>query len=204
MLKIFLVALLGLSSLVSLSACSQPEVEDNLSQEPTVESPSSGEQVAESPSSTDSADTVASSKTAESENIVAVASTNDSLQTLTKAIAAAGLTEDLSGEGPYTIFAPTDEAFAALPEGAVEELLKPENKDQLVKLVKYHVVPGEMTSEAIAAGEVRSIEGTPIKVVVDESSSDLKVNEAKVTKPDIKASNGVIHVIDTVMVPLKS
>ncbi|MGQ4646411.1 fasciclin domain-containing protein [Lyngbya aestuarii] len=193
-LKIFLVALLAIGSLFSLSACSQPEAEDNLSQEPTVESPVSAE----------SGDTVASSETAESENIVALASTNDSLQTLTQAIEAAGLTETLSGEGPFTVFAPTDAAFAALPEGAVEELLKPENRDQLVQLLKYHVVPGEVTSAAIVTGEVSSVEGTPLNVVVDEGTSEVKVNEAKVTKPDIKASNGVIHVIDTVMLPLKS
>jgi uncharacterized surface protein with fasciclin (FAS1) repeats len=140
---------------------------------------------------------------AASGNIVELASTNASFKTLTKAVQAAGLTETLSGKGPYTVFAPTDEAFAALPQGTVENLLKPENKEQLVKLLTYHVIAGEVTSSQITPGEVKTVEGTPVKIEVDKSSSQVNVNNAKVTQPDIKASNGVIHVVDKVIMPPK-
>lgn len=136
---------------------------------------------------------------ATNETIVAVAASNDSFKTLTAALEAAGLTETLAGEGPFTVFAPTDAAFAALPAGTVEELLKPENKDQLIKVLTYHVVPGEATSSSLSSGEVKTVEGSPIAVEV--SDQGVMVNKAKVVQPDIQASNGVIHVIDQVILP---
>ena len=135
------------------------------------------------------------------ENVVALAASNDSFKTLTAALKAAGLTQTLSGKGPFTIFAPTDAAFAALPQDALQELLKPENKDILVKILSYHVVPGNVTSGDIKSGEVKTVEGAPVNVQVDSAKAVTLNNEAKVVQPDLKASNGVIHAIDKVMLP---
>ena len=132
------------------------------------------------------------------QTVVDIAASQDSFKTLTAALKAAGLEEVLQGKGPFTVFAPTDEAFAALPEGTVEELLKPENKDKLVKILTYHVVPGAVTSTSLKAGEVATVEGSPVTIQLGES---VKVNDARVVTPDIKASNGVIHVIDKVILP---
>src|SRR4051794_18268755 len=123
-------------------------------------------------------------------------------KTLVAAVKAAGLVDTLKGEGPFTVLAPTDEAFAKLPEGTVESLLKPENKDKLVAILTYHVIP----SKALAADvvkldgqSVKSVQGGKILVTVDGST--VKVNDAKVIKADIVCSNGVIHVIATVILP---
>ena len=120
--------------------------------------------------------------------------------TLVAAVKAAGLVDTLKGKGPFTVFAPTDEAFAKLPEGTVENLLKPENKEKLVAILTYHVVPGKVMSADIAGkkAEVKTVEGSNISV---DATSGVKVDEASVTKADITASNGVIHVIDTVVMP---
>jgi uncharacterized surface protein with fasciclin (FAS1) repeats len=134
------------------------------------------------------------------ENVVALAAANDSFKTLTAALKAAGLTETLSGQGPFTVFAPTDAAFAQLPQDALQELLKPENKDILVKILTYHVVPGNVTSSDLKSGEVKTVEGGAVKVQADPSKG-VSVNDASVVQPDIKASNGVIHAIDKVMLP---
>ncbi|WP_009632638.1 fasciclin domain-containing protein [Synechocystis sp. PCC 7509] len=135
-----------------------------------------------------------------SENLVALAAANGSFKTLTAALKAADLTATLEGAGPFTVFAPTDQAFAALPQEALQELLKPENKALLVKILTYHVVPGKVTSTDLKSGAVKSVEGGSINVKVD-SATGVSVNEAKVVQPDIQASNGVIHVIDKVILP---
>ncbi|WP_281926371.1 fasciclin domain-containing protein [Roseibium album] len=123
-----------------------------------------------------------------------------SFNTLVAAVQAAGLVDTLKGEGPFTVFAPTDEAFAALPEGTVENLLKPENKDQLVAILTYHVVPGKVMSSDIAGkkAEVASVQGDKISV---DATDGVKVDGAKVVTADIETSNGVIHVIDAVILP---
>jgi uncharacterized surface protein with fasciclin (FAS1) repeats len=118
---------------------------------------------------------------------------------LTQALKAAGLTETLQGEGPFTVFAPTDAAFAKLPQDAVRDLLKPENKEVLVKILQYHVISGAVKSSDLKAGEVKSIEGGPINVKIE--SKGVMVNDANVVQPDIQASNGVIHAIDNVILP---
>lgn len=120
--------------------------------------------------------------------------------TLVAAVQAAGLVETLKGPGPFTVFAPTDDAFAKLPAGTVDDLLKPENKDQLVKVLTYHVVPGKVMSGDIAgkSAEVATVEGQTLKV---DATDGVKVNQAKVVQADIEASNGVIHVIDAVVLP---
>ena len=142
------------------------------------------------------------SKTKSTSTIVDIASTNGSFNTLTAALKAAGLTEVLAGDGPFTVFAPTDEAFAALPAGTVETLLKPENKDLLVQILKYHVVAGKVPSTAIQPGQVTTVAGKPVSVTV--AGEAIKVNKAKVILADVKASNGIIHAVDQVILPPQS
>ena len=136
---------------------------------------------------------------AAAKDIVAIASGDAQFETLTKALGAAGLVTTLQGKGPFTVFAPTDAAFAALPEGTVENLLKPENKAQLTKILTYHVVPGSVVSTRLKSGDVKSVEGSSLNVAV--SAGKVTVGGANVVKADIKASNGVIHVIDKVLMP---
>ena len=132
--------------------------------------------------------------------IVDVASGNPDFSTLVAAVGAAGLAETLSGEGPFTVFAPTNDAFAALPAGLVDKLLLPENKDVLTQILTYHVVSGAVMAADVAAGEVPSVEGSPIVVTVDGGT--VKLNDsATVVATDVMASNGVIHVIDAVILP---
>ena len=136
--------------------------------------------------------------TEEANDIVAIASGNEDFSTLVAAVAAAGLVETLQGEGPFTVFAPTNEAFAALPAGLVDKLLLPENKDLLVKILTYHVVSGTVLAADVTAGDVPTVEGQNITITTDMG---VKVNGATVTATDIIASNGVIHVIDAVILP---
>ncbi|MUH00198.1 fasciclin domain-containing protein [Scytonema sp. UIC 10036] len=140
-----------------------------------------------------------SSGTSDGKDIVAVAESNGSFTMLTKALRAAGLAETLQGKGPFTVFAPTDAAFAKLPQDAVQDLLKPEHKETLTKILKYHVVSGSVQSGDLKSGEVKSVEGGAINVKVEQGV--VMVNEAKVVQPDVKASNGIIHVIDNVILP---
>jgi uncharacterized surface protein with fasciclin (FAS1) repeats len=135
-----------------------------------------------------------------SKNVIEVAESAGSFKTLIKALQAAGLTEVLQGNGPFTVFAPTDAAFAKLPQDAVQDLLKPENKEVLVKVFTYHVVAGKVFSGDLKSGQVTSLQGDPISVKVNPSEGVL-VNDAKVIKADIPASNGVIHQIDNLILP---
>jgi len=136
---------------------------------------------------------------AAAKDIVAIASGDAQFKTLTKALGSAGLVTTLQGKGPFTVFAPTDAAFAALPKGTVENLMKPENKAKLTKILTYHVVPGSVLSTSLKSGDVKSVEGSSLKVAV--STGKVTVGGANVVKADIKASNGVIHVIDKVLMP---
>jgi len=124
---------------------------------------------------------------------------NSSFSTLNTAIQAAGLGATLSGAEPYTIFAPTNEAFAALPPGTLDQLLLPENKADLQKVLSYHVVPGTVTSADITPGEVNTVEGSPVTIATD--AGKVTVGTATVIEADITASNGVIHAIDQVLLP---
>ena len=137
--------------------------------------------------------------TAQAKDIVAIASGDPQFKTLTKALGAAGLVTTLQGKGPFTVFAPTDAAFAALPKGTLDDLLKPANKAKLTKILTYHVVSGSVLSTSLKSGDVISVEKSPLKVVV--SDGKVTVGGANVVKADIKASNGVIHVIDKVLLP---
>jgi uncharacterized surface protein with fasciclin (FAS1) repeats len=132
-------------------------------------------------------------------NIVNMASVDKNLTILTAALKAAGLVETLQGKGPFTVFAPTNSAFSDLPKGTLEDLLKPENKHQLIKILTYHVVPGNITSQDLKAGDVTTGEGSIINVQIKKRK--IILNNAKVIKANIGASNGVIHVIDKVILP---
>ncbi|MBC6434011.1 fasciclin domain-containing protein [Nostoc sp. HG1] len=133
-------------------------------------------------------------------NLLALAESNASFTTLTKALKAAGLTGALQGKDNLTIFAPTDAAFAKLPQDALQELLNPANKEVLLKILTYHVVPGKVLSTDLKSGEVKSLEGGIINVKVDPATG-VTVNDAKVTQADITGTNGVIHAIDQVILP---
>ena len=142
---------------------------------------------------------------AAAETIVDIAAGNEDFSTLVAAVQAAGLVETLSGEGPFTVFAPTNDAFAALPEGTVETLLLPENLEQLQAVLTYHVVPGSVLAADVVAlaadgqAMVETVNGAEITVTVEGGT--VMVNDATVTATDITADNGVIHVIDAVILP---
>jgi uncharacterized surface protein with fasciclin (FAS1) repeats len=137
----------------------------------------------------------------ETNDVVDTAVAAGQFKTLAAALEAAGLIEALKGDGPFTVFAPTDEAFAKLPAGTVDTLLKPENKEKLKAVLLYHVVPGNVTAGQVTklnGRSVKTLQGSSIKV---KTAHGVQVDNAKVTQTDIKASNGVIHVIDTVLMP---
>lgn len=131
-------------------------------------------------------------------DIVEIASTTEGFSTLVAALTAADLVTTLQGEGPFTVFAPTDEAFAALPEGVLDSLLLPENSETLTRILTYHVVAGDVRSTDITAGDVETVEGNTVTLGTD---GGVTVNDANVVTADIAASNGVIHVIDAVILP---
>jgi uncharacterized surface protein with fasciclin (FAS1) repeats len=136
-------------------------------------------------------------------NIVQTAVGAGNFDTLVSLVKRAGLAKTLSGKGPFTVFAPTDAAFAKLPAGTVENLLKPENKDQLVAILTYHVVPGRvMAADVVKLKEAKTVNGKMLDI--ETKGDSVMVNDARVTATDIGASNGVIHVIDTVILPPKS
>ncbi len=163
------------------------QVADDTVVEPTTETDVTTEPMATEPMAT------------EGETIVDVAMANGSFNTLVAAIQAADLGDTLSGEGPYTVFAPTDDAFAALPDGILDKLLLPENKETLQQILTYHVVSGAVPSSDITPGMVPTVAGEEVTLSVDGDS--VMVNEATVSQPDVMASNGVIHVIDAVLLP---
>ena len=132
-------------------------------------------------------------------DIVALAASDANFKTLVAAVKAAGLVETLQGKGPFTVFAPTDAAFAKLPKGTVEDLLKPENKEKLVAILTYHVVPGKVMASDVKTMEAKTVQGQNVKLKVSESG--VTIDSARIVKTDLVARNGVIHVIDTVILP---
>ena len=137
---------------------------------------------------------------AQDKDIVDTAVALGEFTTLAAARDAAGLVQTLKGEGPFTVFAPTDAAFAKLPAGTVEELLRPENKEKLAAILTYHVVPGKvMAADVVSLDEAKTVNGETIEIQIDGNS--VRVNDASVTATDVAASNGVIHVIDQVILP---
>jgi uncharacterized surface protein with fasciclin (FAS1) repeats len=143
--------------------------------------------------------TVTAADAAVPQTVVAIAASNPDFSTLVAAVKAAGLAETLSGEGPFTVFAPTNVAFAKLPAGTVESLLKPENKAKLAGILTYHVVAAKVMAADVKTGKVKTVQGAELDVVVKDGS--VMVDGAKVVKTDIVGSNGVIHVIDSVVLP---
>lgn len=153
-------------------------------------------------------------KDGDAKDIVAVASGNDDFKTLVAAVKAAGLVETLQGKGPFTVFAPTNAAFDKLPKGTVDDLLKEENKDKLKAILTYHVVPGKLDAKAVADAIKKGNGKAPVKTVQGEELTasldgekviitDAKGGKSTVAKADVMASNGVIHVLDTVIMPAK-
>ena len=132
-------------------------------------------------------------------DIVETAIAAGNFSTLATALTAAGLVETLKGDGPFTVFAPTDEAFAKLPQQTLSDLLKPENKEKLTAILTYHVVPGKITASQVASmSKAITVQGQSLTV---DTKDGVKINDAKVIAADVEASNGVIHVIDTVLLP---
>lgn len=133
-------------------------------------------------------------------DIVDLAVATDFLSTLVAAVKAGDLVEVLKGSGPFTVFAPTNEAFAKLPAGTVENLLKPENKDKLVAVLTYHVLPGKVMAKDLKSGQkIKTAQGSEITITLKDGRAS--VNDANVTAADIQADNGVVHIIDTVILP---
>ncbi|BDA72674.1 Beta-Ig-H3/fasciclin [Rivularia sp. IAM M-261] len=209
MLKKTFLSTLLLGGVVALSACGQPTT-DNTTTPSAVETANPNTSpVAEIPTVT-ATPTVTVTETAPptptgaatgSQNLgqlAQAASSQGQFTILTKAVKAAGLEQNLGGQGPYTVFAPTDAAFNALPTGTVDNLLKPANKQKLVQLLGYHVVPGRVSSSQLKSGNVNTVEGQSLKVSVD---TGVTVNGAKVVQADIPASNGIVHVVDKVLLP---
>ena len=134
------------------------------------------------------------------ENILSTAASNGSFNTLVSLVVAADLDEALQSKGEFTVFAPTDEAFAKLPKGTLKDLLKPENKDQLAKILTYHVVSGKVTAlDAVSAGKAKTLANQSVSISIKDGR--IQINNAKLINNDIKASNGIIHVIDAVLLP---
>lgn len=132
-------------------------------------------------------------------DIVSTAKSAGNFNTLVAAVNAADLKATLKSDGPFTVFAPTDEAFAKLPKGTLENLLKPENKDQLIAILTYHVVPGKVMAKDVQPGEVSTVNGSPATLAYKDGK--LHIDSAEIIATDIETSNGVIHVIDTVILP---
>lgn len=191
-----LFSVMSAGSLVALSACGQPSV-DNTTAPQTAATPANvptaAPPIAQTPTTPTASKNLA--------QLAQSASTQGSFTTLSRAVQAADLTKQMAEQGPYTVFAPTDAAFAALPKGTVDNLLKPENKQQLVKLLGYHAIPGQVTSSQLTSGQVKTVEGSPVTLKVNTNTSTVTVNGAKVIQADIPASNGVVHVVDKVILP---
>ena len=186
----------GVAALLILTGCSSSS-DDNAAT--TSAAATSAEATESEESSAMGSESMGSEASEEAGTIVDVAAGNPDFSTLVAAVEAAGLVETLSGEGPFTVFAPTNEAFEALPAGVLDMLLLPENKETLTKVLTYHVVPGEVTSDLVTAGDVATVEGSTIAITTD---GGVKINgTTTVTAVDVEASNGVIHVIDAVLIP---
>ncbi|MCU0524537.1 MAG: fasciclin domain-containing protein [Elainella sp. Prado103] len=186
----------GLLLLPIVAACNETP-QATVPDSSVTESPVSESPVTTSPNATAPNSTTATN----AEDIVSVVETNPSLSTLASALEAADLKSTLEGTTPYTVFAPTDAAFEAIPAETRQQLLLPENQETLRQLLLYHVVPGQVTAQQLQAGAVETAAGESVDVQVDSATQQVRVNTANVTQPDILAENGVVHVIDQVILP---
>ena len=192
--------IIGASALIGFPAWAHINSSTTVSNTTPTQQVAANVKIAASPAPTASPkSTTSPAPTAATKDIVAIASGDAQFKTLTKALTAAGLVTTLQGKGPFTVFAPTDAAFAAVPKATLDDLLKPANKAKLVKVLTYHVVSGSVLSTSLKSGDVKSVEGGSLKVAV--AAGKVTVSGANVVKADIKASNGVIHVIDKVLMP---
>ncbi|HEY9878595.1 MAG TPA: fasciclin domain-containing protein [Leptolyngbyaceae cyanobacterium] len=185
----------GLLVIPALSACNRDTAQAPVETAPTQPAPA----VQQTPSTP-----VASTPTATTgptRTLAEVAAFDNSLSSFNAALETAEMKEALSGPGPYTIFAPSNAAFEAIPITTRERLLSPENRATLVQVLSYHVVPEALPADQIAAGDAASLSGQPLAIRVDQSSDQITVNNARVIQSDIEASNGVIHMIDQVILP---
>ena len=183
------------ASVLFLAACGDDNEATSSTSSPTSSSPTAEATppAADSPESTDT--------------ITEIVAGNPEFSTLLAAVEAAGLAQTLSGGGPFTVFAPTDAAFAELPAGTLDTLLQPENKDQLAAILTYHVVPAEVMAADVKAGEVPTVNTAPFTVALDGQAveiTDGQGNQANVIETDVDASNGVVHVIDAVLLPAQA
>ncbi|MEA5507136.1 fasciclin domain-containing protein [Halotia wernerae UHCC 0503] len=144
---------------------------------------------------------VAGGGTQTTNDIVSLAASSSSFTTLSSLLKTAGLADILQQPGPYTVFAPTNEAFAALPPSTLQQLQQPENRELLIKILRYHVIPGELTASQLSGGEVKTFEDSPVNIKVDSATNQISVNDAKVLQPGVPATNGVIYPINQVLVP---
>jgi uncharacterized surface protein with fasciclin (FAS1) repeats len=174
------IAVVSIAAALTLSACSSSSDEAT---------------TAETTSAAEEAEVMEEAGTG---TIVEVASSTEGFSTLVTAVSAAGLVDTLNGEGPFTVFAPTDDAFAALPAGVLDALLLPENKDVLTQILTYHVVPDQVMAADVTDGEVATVEGQSVTL---STADGVTVNGAKVIQADVVTSNGVIHAIDAVLLP---
>ena len=183
-------AVLGTAAALTFGACSS-----------SAETSSSSNSA---PSTSSSGMNEAPATNARAKGIVDIAASNPDFSTLVTAVKAAGLDSTLSGSGPFTVFAPTNEALAKLPAATLQNLLKPENKQQLADILKYHVVPGKVMAADVKPGMVETVNGADLTLSNENGTvyvTDAQGNKAKVVKADVTGSNGVIHVIDTVLLP---
>lgn len=201
-IKSWLTLSAGLLLLPVIAACAPETTQTPDAQAPTAESPAAQAPADPQPDTAPGTSPDAVGQTDRGEDVASVIDNNPSLSTLASAIDAAGLQETLEGDSAsYTVFAPSDEAFAALPEETRQELLLPENRETLRQLLLYHVVPGTVTSDQIQSGEVQTVAGESVEVQVDAAANQVRVNNASVTQPDLQASNGVVHIVDQVILP---
>ena len=196
-------AVLMISAMAGLLGCEAGYDSDNAPPTSMTQDVSTNGATAEDNAAQDSAETVddnAQTNEESAKDIVDTAVAAGEFSTLAAALQAGELVDTLRSEGPFTVFAPTDEAFASLPEGTLDDLLKPENKEQLVSILTYHVVPGKVDSAAVASLTMaETVNGA--KIAIDAGAGGVKINDATVTTADIVCSNGIIHVIDAVILP---
>ncbi|MCD8485829.1 MAG: fasciclin domain-containing protein [Desertifilum sp.] len=199
--KFFLVGLLSVGSAVALAACNG----DTTTTTTTDDTPTATTTTAPTDPTATGTQTApgagVGTQAGTGDNVVEVASAENNLSTFTQAVEAAGLTQTLATAGPYTVFAPTNQAFDALPQGTLDQLLQPENREVLTQILSYHVVPEQLPSTAISSGSVDTVEGAPLSVQVQQGTNEVLVNGARVVQADVQASNGIIHVIDQVVLP---
>ncbi|MGO1384658.1 MAG: fasciclin domain-containing protein [Arachnia sp.] len=190
----------SVAALLVLSACGT-DADDEMATDPTTVAATTEAPMEETEAPMEETETPMEETEAPAEGagtIVDVAAGNEDFETLVAAVTAADLVETLSSEGPFTVFAPTDAAFEALPEGLLDALLLPENKDALTSILTYHVLAGEVMSADVTAGDVETVEGSTLALMTE---GGVMVNDATVVTADVDASNGVIHAIDGVLVP---